>query len=264
MKNLKTIMLLVAVMSVGILFTSCNEEVQPEGNWTLISIENDNLSFSVEEGNLDETVSMFLSLKEDGTYSISGFSGVNSFSGNATLEKNEITVSPLGVTMMMGTPESQNIEDAFLAAVQAGGKLSADEEDGEMILVVKTENDAELKFKKTILENTTWDLVMYNVGNAVTNLPSVVSNVNIGFANDNSIFGNTGTNQIMGSFEYTKEGSLTLGAMGMTRMAAMNEEAYQFEVRLMELYSQVTKYSINGSSLTLSNDAGETLLVFEK
>ncbi len=265
MTKLKTSIILAVVLAFGILFTSCNEDIKPEGNWTLISVEDKENSFSIADGSLTETVSLFLSLTKDGSYAISGFAGVNTYAGSATFEKNEITVNPLALTMMMGTDEAQKIENSFLAAVQAGGKIKVKNDGDETILVLENSKaKTSLEFKKTILENTSWDLVLYNIENAVTNLPEAVSNVTIGFAADNSIYGNTGTNQIIGDFEYTKDGSLTFGPMGMTRMAAINEDAFKFEVRLMELYSQVKKYSINGAQLTLSNDAGETLLVFAK
>ena len=265
MKKLKLTILIVMIVSLGLLFVGCNESVNPEGNWTLISIENNEISYTIADETLPNTISMYLEAKEEFSYSISGFSSVNTYAGLVNVEKNTVKVNPLAVTKMLGSEASQNVEDAYLPAVQEGGNISIQEKDGETILVLKNSKaGTTLEFKKTVLENTSWNLVMYNIENAVTEVPTVVENAYIGFAEDGSIHGNTGTNQLMGTFEYTKDGSLTFEKMGMTRMAAMDEDAYQFEVRIMELYSQVVAFSISGSQLTLSNDSGETVLVFKR
>lgn len=265
MKKLKSAIFIVMIVALGLLFVGCNESVNPEGNWTLISIKNNENSYSIEDETLPGTISMYLEAKGENSYSISGFAGVNTYAGLVDVEKKAVVVNPLAVTKMLGPESSHTVEDAYLAAVQEGGKISIQEKDAEIILILKNSKlGTTLEFKKTVLENTSWNLSMYNIGNAVTEVPSVVETAYIGFVEDGSIHGNTGTNQLIGTFEYEKDGSLTFGPMGMTRMAAMNEEAYQFEVRMMELYSQVATFSISGSQLTLANDAGETLLVFKR
>lgn len=263
MKTMKLILIVVMAFTFVILFTSCNE-FEPDGNWTLSSIETNEEFLSVADETLPNAISMFLTKGEENAYAISGFAGVNTYVGSTEVVKNDVVVNPLAVTRMLGKENVQNVEDIYLDILQAGGKISIKEGEDTVLVLKNSKNKTSLEFKKTLLENTSWNLVMYNVKDAVTNIPLAGENAYIGFAADGSIHGNTGTNQIMGTFEYTKDGALKLGPMGMTKMAASDEEAYHFEVRLMELYEQVSAFSISGSQLTLSNDAGETLLVFKR
>ena len=267
MKNLKSLIIIAMIVCLGIVFTSCSEDLNTEGSWTLTSITANGVEMAVADGTLPGTISMFLekdAADEDG-YVISGFAGVNSFMGSVNIAKSTITVSPLGVTKMLGSKALQNVEDIFLVALQEGGTVSI-KEDGDQVLLgfESAEKKTYLEFKKTLLENTAWNLVMYNMGYAITNIPAIVETVTIGFSEDGKVHGTTGTNQITGTYECSSDESIAFGPLATTRMAAVNEEAFHFETRLMELYAQVTTFSISGSKLTFLNDKGEVLLVFEK
>ncbi len=262
---MKKTVLLAQLFAVTILFTSCQEDMNIEANWTLIAIEDANTNLSFNDGTLTTTVTMYVDMQDEAIYKIAGFSGVNNFNGTVTRDKNSITVSPLAVTMMMGIEAAQKAEDMFLKTLQEGGKLSTKETDnGTVLQIENSKNETTLQFIQTVLENTVWNLSMYNVGNAVTNVPASVSGVNIGFSTDGKVYGSTGVNQMMATYEYTEDGAITISAVGITRMAAPNQEVRDFEMKLLELLEQVAIFEMSGDRLTFRNANEETMLVYSR
>ncbi len=262
---MKKIVLTSIVLSVIVLFSACVEDISPEATWTLVSLDDGKTDFEKEDGTLKGTVTLSIIKQSEKEYGISGFSGVNHFNGVATIDGRSITVSPLAVTMMIGSPETQMVEDSFLKILQDGGKLSVEKDDGEIYLSIKQKkNDTELEFVQTLLENTSWNLAMYNVGTAVTNVPAALEGVMLAFSADGKVYGSTGVNNIMGSYVFTDDGSLTFSSMGTTRMAAPNQEVRDFELRLLELFEKVQTFEISGQNLTLRNKEGESLLVYSR
>ncbi len=105
---------------------------------------------------------------------------------------------------------------------------------------------------------------MYNIGNAVTNVPSSVQGVALAFSDDGKVYGSTGVNNLMGSYSFNANGALSLSALGTTRMAAPNEEVRDFEMRLLMLLEEVASFEISSNVLTLRSGTGETLLVYNR
>ncbi len=261
---MKKMMVAICII-VSFFIISCTEDGNPEATWTLVSIDEKEQDYEREDGTLKGTITISLMKRSETEYGITGFSGVNHFNGVATISGRNLSVSPLAVTMMIGAPENQMLEDRFLKILQEGGRLSFEKDDGEMYLTIENKgNNTELEFVQTLLENTAWNISMYNVGNAVTNVPSSVAGVSLAFSADGKVYGSTGANNIMGTYAFTKEGSLSFGTLGTTRMAAPNQETRDFEVALLQLLEEVTMFDMSGDTLTLRSDTGETLLVYKK
>ncbi len=245
--------------------TGCVEEVNPEATWTLVSMDDGKRDLEKDDGTLTGVITISLTQQNEKEYGVSGFSGVNHFNGIATVEGNSVFVTPLAVTMMIGAPEEQMVEDAFLKVLQEGGRISIEKDDGETTLSIKnSKNDTELEFVQTLLENTAWNISMYNIGNAVTNVPSSVQGVTLAFSDDGKVYGSTGVNNLMGSYSFNANGALSLSALGTTRMAAPNEEVRDFEMRLLMLLEEVASFEISSNVLTLRSGTGETLLVYNR
>jgi heat shock protein HslJ len=61
-------------------------------------------------------------LFEEGT--VSGFSGVNNFSGGYTVDGSSISIGPLATTLMAGDPELMDQEASYVAALQSAATFS--------------------------------------------------------------------------------------------------------------------------------------------
>lgn len=248
------------------IFTGCDENVNIQANWTLVSIEADDFAVSIDDGSMQETMTLFISPgNTPETYTVSGFSGVNSFHGTVTEKNANISFSALATTMMIGPEASQKLEDVYLKTLQAGGKVSAEQvNDQTFLTVTNTSNKSTLIFKQTFLENTVWNLNMYNIHNAVTGIPEMAELPTVGFSLDGTLFGSTGVNRISATYTATPEGILSVSPLAVTRMAAETAEMRNFEMRLLELFADISAYEMSGNTLTLRNDAGEALLVYQK
>lgn len=254
--------------AIAVLFAvmGCNENTNIGANWTLVSVTADGTPLSTEDGSLTQTLTLFVAHEPDSTdFQISGFSGVNNFMGTFTMNDKTAQVSPLVATMMMGPESDVKTESVFLAALQNGGTVSLEEKnDGIFLTIENKETNTSLVFKQTLLENTAWNLTMYNIGNAVTSIPTDIEGASIAFAPEGKLYGSTGVNRISGAYTFAPDGKITVSTVALTRMAAPNEEAAKFEMLQVELLEQAVFYGINGTTLTLRNSDGETLLVYEK
>lgn len=266
MKLSQKIVLVTCAITLLVGLIGCKEDLNIGANWTLVSVTANGTTLSTEDGSLTQTLTLFATPEPDSTvYNISGFSGVNNFMGTLTMDGKIAQVSPLAATMMMGQPADGKIESIFLTVLQNGGTVSIEETNGKIFLTIQNnETDTSLVFVQTLLENTTWNLTMYNMGNAVTNLPENIAGASISFATEGKLSGNTGVNRISGTYTFTPNGNLTVSPLALTRMAAPTEEAAEFEMLQVELLQQAVLYDLNGATLTLRNSDGETLLVYEK
>jgi heat shock protein HslJ len=97
----------------------------PEGTWTLVELEGIDVAAL---GRAPE-----LTIGADGA--VSGFAGVNRFSGRAvpeTLGKGELLVGPLAVTRMAGEPRAMEAESRFLALLTS--RIEWRRSEGELTL----------------------------------------------------------------------------------------------------------------------------------
>lgn len=266
MKLSRNFILVICAISFSFVFMGCKEDVDIGANWTLVSLGADGTILSTQDESLTQTLTLFAEPEsDDGMYLISGFSGVNHFNGTFTMDGETAQVGPLAVTMMMGPEGDAKMESIFLAALQNGGMVSITEENGQTFLTISNgETNSSLVFMQTLLENTAWNLSMYNMGNAVTNIPEGIEGASIAFSMDGKVFGSTGINRLSSTYTFTPDGSITFSMPTLTRMAAPSEELAAFEMLQVELLEQAVLYQLSGSTLTLRNAAGETVLVYEK
>lgn len=266
MKLSRNLILAMCAISFLFVFAGCKEDVSIGANWTLTSVSVNDTILSTEDGSLTQTVTLFAVPEPDaGVYRISGFAGVNHFNSILTMDGKIAQVDLVATTMMMGPEPDSQTETLFLAALGNGGKVSIKAEDGKTFLTIRnSETNSSLVFVQTLLENTAWNLSMYNMGNAVTNIPEGLEGASIAFAPEGKLFGSTGVNRLSSTYTFTPDGNITLSMIALTRMAAPTEELAMLEMRQVELLEQVVSYDLSGANLTLRNSAGETLLVYEK
>jgi heat shock protein HslJ len=131
-----------------------------------------------------------------------------------------------------------------------------------------SDGKALLIFRPYTLTDISWKLTAYNSGSAVVSVETNKGDkATISFNNEGRIAGSTGVNNIMGN--YTEGGSadgagpsLEINPLAMTRRAALNEDAALFEKVYTELLERTASYRLSGNTLTLTDAAGTTLLVF--
>lgn len=88
---------------------------------------------------------------------------------------------------------------------------------------------------------------------------SAETEITLTFAEDDNLNGSGGCNSYFATFT-VDDTQVSIGAIGSTRM--MCAAGMETETTYFATLEQATTYYIDGSQLTLMNDAGDTLLVF--
>lgn len=223
---------------------------EANGDWDLVSFEKDGEKISVA------TATLSITDNGDGSYAVSGFSGVNNYSGSLTVSGNNITFAPnLASTRMAGPQDAMEFEAAYLELLGNADTLSVT--DSELSL---SGGKTVARFAKKALEGSAWKLTGANTGNAVV---SQSGNITLAFNGGKAtVF--TGINT--GNFDYAldeKARALSFADGPLTMRAGTEEEMKAQQLFLENIFKTVS-YSLTGDRLTFYNADGTTLLNFVK
>ncbi len=123
----------ISAMAITLSAVACstNSNVDLSGEWAVITISGENVPETLKEPVLTFDTT-------NNTYS--GVTGINSISGDYTLENNNITFSDGPMTKMAGDPTSMEIENGYIKAITSAKTFSANDE----TLTLKDEDGNEL------------------------------------------------------------------------------------------------------------------------
>jgi heat shock protein HslJ len=194
---------------------------------------------------------------------VSGTTGVNRYNGEYTAkagDKIEITVGPM--TLMAGPPAAMALEQSFIEALKSAKSYTVSEtkltlQDGSGNVLVNYE-----VLKETPLVGTQWEATMYNNGRGGLQGVAASSTITAVFAADDSLSGNAGVNTYNG--KYTADnGSIQIDPAIATTMMAGDPEIMAQESAYLAALPKATKYKIEGSTLTLRDDGGAAMAVYQ-
>jgi len=191
-----------------------------------------------------------------------GTSGCNSYRGGYTVDGDSLTFGPLAATQMACEPPLMDLEAAYLAAladvdgfeVNAGGDLVLT--GGEVALTYAAEAPPE----PLPLTGTRWVLTTIAAGDVVSSTIAGTE-VTAVFAEDGTVAGTDGCNRYVAEYSVS-DGSMTIGALAGTKMACEPDVAAQAQ-DVADAMAATAAYEIDGPSLSLLDEAGGLLLVFE-
>lgn len=262
---MKKIKFFVAVFSfISVVFLSCKskEANLVLGDWNLVryNLDGRSINFSKATISFDQTESK--SLK------VSGFSGVNLFSGSYDVSGKKISSkSDFITTRMAGPKQDMEFERAFLASLNGAEGIEVKVENGKQVLYIYNSSEkSELAFEKSSIKDNAWILSSILKKDAVVSINVDENELpTLNFNAENKASGFSGVNYY--NMDYTldeenKKLSFTLGIS--TLMASGSKEAMELEQQFFINMDQVASYSISGNSLTLRSKDGKTLFVFIK
>jgi len=187
-----------------------------ETSWQLVTIKEKNVGSITVDDNSKISISFTKNR-------VSGFSGVNRYSGSYSTNNDSISFSELSVSLMSGSRSAMDAEERFLRILRSAKKVKADKNTmtlenakGDTLTFknIKTSDKKEneiLPLNKEIL-NTEWKLVNM----AGRNLGSY-ENITISFSED-GVSGNSGVNTYFSSYVITNN-NITIGVLSSTKMA---------------------------------------------
>lgn len=262
---MKKIKLLTAVMSFAVLaFLGCKSKdaKQIEGDWNLVQ-------YKIGEKQIDlSCATISISKDENLNIKVSGFSGVNSFSGLYKANGKKLRAEPGFIsTKMMGSKEDMEFEKFFLNSAVGADSWKTKTQDGKILLCIfnSTEN-SELIFAKASIKDASWTLTAILKNNGVQSIDADKTKLpTLTFNEENKASGFSGVNYYSMDYnldEAEKKLSFTLGAS--TLMASGSKEAQELEQQFYINLDQTASYSLVGNTLTLRSKDGKILLEFVK
>lgn len=262
---MKKIKLLTAVMSFAVLaFLGCKSKdaKQIEGDWNLVQ-------YKIGEKQIDlSCATISISKDENLNIKVSGFSGVNSFSGLYKANGKKLRAEPGFIsTKMMGSKEDMEFERLFLNSAVGADSWKTKTQDGKILLCIfnSTEN-SELVFAKASIKDASWTLTAILKNNGVQSIDADKTKLpTLTFNEENKASGFSGVNYYSMDYnldEAEKKLSFTLGAS--TLMASGSKEAQELEQQFYINLDQTASYSLVGNTLTLRSKDGKILLEFVK
>ncbi len=175
-----------------------------------------------------------------GANSIYGKSGCNNFNMPVTTNKKrtKLTTKYAAGTMMACQPDLMKLEDDFLQTL-AAKKIDLKVVDGQLHLIHK--KTVLTKFVKTVenkhtalkfISNKKWKLIQMNGKMIEKSNPEITFDVE-----NKKVNGKTGCNNFFGTLDIT-ETKVHFGAIGMTRMACMDEAVAKQEKEFVGLLNE--------------------------
>ena len=193
-----------------------------------------------------------------------GSTGCNRYSSSYELEEGTVSlvISPLQMTRMACEQEAMDQEFAFAEAIATVASYSYDAESfslndaNEQIIVIL---EPLMKPEPASLMGTTWNLITYG---PELNAPLFGVIPTIIFSSDGTLSGTSGCNSFFGQYQ-SDEQTVSIGQIGSTLMACLDEEVGAVESAYLLLLQDVVSYNIDGNMLTLYNENAESILFFE-
>ena len=231
-----------------------------ETSWQLVTIKEKNVGSITVDDNSKISISFTKNR-------VSGFSGVNRYSGSYSTNNDSISFSELSVSLMSGSRSAMDAEERFLRILRSAKKVRADKNTmtlenakGDTLTFknLKTSDKKEneiLPLNKEIL-NTEWKLVNM----AGRNLGSY-ENITISFSED-GVSGNSGVNTYFSSYVITNN-NITIGVLSSTKMAGP-DNLMKLERDFSTLIQNVRKIKLVDKNTLVLTTANGKNLTFQK
>jgi heat shock protein HslJ len=193
---------------------------------------------------------------------MTGFSGVNSYTGAYTAgEDGSFKAGPLASTMMAGPEKEMAAEAAYLKLVEAArsfevadGKLTLTTDDGTTLTYQAAEPFS--------LAGSSWTVTGYNNGKEAVVGPLEGSELTLEFAADGTASGSGGVNTFSGPYE-SGETSIKIGPLAST-MKAGPEELMAQEQQYVAALEASTEWEVANGVLTLRDSKGAMQVLASK
>lgn len=216
----------------------------------------------------DSTAKATMTVTDEGNnrYALQGFTGVNTFSGSLTIgEKGAITVDQnVAATRVGGSPDQMAAEQTFLDALKGATSWKAVRV-GVETLEMKG-SDAVLAFVRLTIADRVWNLssqadekraALVSVLDGGRKVTLMIAR---GKANIFTGLNITNIDCTLDEEAHTLQMDAASGAM--TLASGSDEEMEQERLYLNNL-NAAASYTISGNTLSVQNDRGHTVLVFE-
>lgn len=191
--------------------------------------------------------------------SVSGFAGCNRFTGELVVEGDEIAVEPT-VSAIRSCPEIETlVDETYLDALASVATWSIVE---DQLRLADADGTVLLWYGPPTIEGS-WRATGIRTpdGDTVADVPAGVDPT-ISFFRNGTVTGSAGCNDYSGTYVAFGE-ALQLSELATTEMACA-PEVMEAEAAYLDALRQATQLRLTGDALDLLDEAGSTLLLFER
>ncbi|WP_327355036.1 META domain-containing protein [Streptomyces sp. NBC_01304] len=187
----------------------------------------------------------------------SGNLGCNSFGGQAVIKGDTVKVDKIAMTEMGCNEKITKLESALMRAFEGDLKAKVSGKDAKQLTLTTAKGDSiDLSAEPPAeLTGTKWTVNALLKGEVATSLAKGTKPVHLTFGKDGTVSGNLGCNNVTTSAKIGKDGKITLGPAGTTRMMCA-KGAMETERELLKLFDGTVTYELKHRSLTLTNADG--------
>ena len=228
----------------------------PTMTWYLVSLQDANGSAPVVPGT---TVTAFF----DGQGTVSGTAGCNDYRASYSNGENTTLIvgPPTSTKKACGSPEGVMAQEArYLAALQAARSYSvdgllrlADGSGATVLTFTPTPSGAPVDAPLNV---TAWYVTSFVDAAGRSYSPAGLTTIRLVFGNDGTLYGNAGCNNHYGPYRTTGTGAIVIGDQGATRVYCGIGGVMEMESAYLALLPAMTRYSISGDTLRLSDGTG--------
>jgi heat shock protein HslJ len=190
---------------------------------------------------------------------LSGFSGVNQYSGPYTAKADgSLGIGALASTQMAGPEPAMKAEQAYMKLLTGcdGYKVGPDS------LTLLTGGNETLTYEKAkvvTLPGTSWNVTSYNNGKGAVTTLAQGSEITLQFGTDAKVSGHGTVNQYGGSYKVEGQ-SLTIGPLAQSRMAG-EQALMDQEAAYVKALESSTKWSVVQGRLELRDADGAAMVI---
>ncbi|MFF6808309.1 META domain-containing protein [Streptomyces sp. NPDC012403] len=216
--------------------TAKAEEQVTGTRWTIDSVTVDGTTHRAPDG---------AHLTLDGSGRAEGSYGCNTFSADAAVDGDRITLGDTASTEMACDDKPMDVERA-LSRTLSDSALKSDVNDGRLTLTTDTGDTVRLsKGKDAPLHGTKWTVTT----------PAVDGRAHLTFdEEEGTVAGRLGCNHVNADAT-VRDGHITLGVPSLTRMMC-EDSLMDAEKALTKLFAGTVDYAIEGRTLTLTSENG--------
>lgn len=187
---------------------------------------------------------------------LSGFSGVNRYHGPySAKEDGSFEGGPFAATLMAGPEPLMQAETAYLGMLEDVTSFKIDE---DTRLTLTTKDGKTLTFAAapaSDLAGSSWTVTGYNTGTEAVVSVAEGTELTLEFGEDGTVSGNGGVNTFSGSYEYDKDGTISIGPLTQTLMAG-DEALMEQEGRYLAALEASEEWEVFNGLLTLRDADG--------
>ena len=258
--RMKKVIFAAAIALSAVIFAGCKTKGVDlvSGDWNLIQYNIEENAIALQEASVS-----FVS--EGKELKVSGFSGVNLFSGSSAVSGNKISLNEdFASTKMAGSQEEMEFERKFLNSLGGADRLEVKSEGEKKFLhIFNSTEKSELVFESTSIKDSEWILAAILKGDGVVSLNTDKNErPSLKFTEKGKAAGFSGLNYFTADCRLDEKSRKISFTPDASTLMAGDKDSMELETLFFESIEKAFSYSISGKNLTVYSKDGKILLEF--